>query len=258
MMKTYFLWICLLSGLIQSCAINSNMVFKTPLDSDFSLDTLFHAPEEKDVIVPFDELDFKLITNNGDGLLQAFSSFSGTSSSGVINAPLAYSVKENGNVLLPLLGDVRVEGLTIEDCEDSLRIWYAKHFREPFVQLKVITRRVIFFSGNGNDIRAVPLAHSNTRLIEVLASVGGISERGKANRVKLLRKYDNEWKVFMIDLSTIENLKFADIIVKENDYIYVEPRPYILKEVIKETGPVFTLVSLFSSSVLLWAVISGN
>jgi polysaccharide export outer membrane protein len=95
-------------------------------------------------------------------------------------------------------------------------------------------------------------------LIEVLASVGGISERGKANRVKLLRKYDNEWKVFMIDLSTIENLKFADIIVKENDYIYVEPRPYILKEVIKETGPVFTLVSLFSSSVLLWAVISGN
>jgi polysaccharide export outer membrane protein len=255
-MKAYILWISLLAGLMQSCAINSNMMFKTPLDSDFSLDTLLNAPEEKDVIVPFDELDFKLITNNGDGLLQAFSSFSGTSSNSVINAPLTYSVKENGNVLLPLLGDVKVEGLTIQACEDSLRNWYAKHFRDPFVQLKVITRRVIFFSGVGNDMRAVPLLHSNTRLMEILASVGGIPERGRANRVKLLRRYGNDWKVFMIDLSTIENLKFADIIVKENDYIYIEPRPYIMKEVLKESGPVISLVSLFSSVVLFWSVIS--
>jgi polysaccharide export outer membrane protein len=245
------LCLAMLLLLIQSCRINSNMMFKTPLDSDFSLDTLLHAPEEKDVIVPFDELDFKLVTNNGDGLLQAFSTTSGNSASGVINAPFTYSVKENGRVLLPLLGDVEVKGLTIEQCEDSLRFWYTKHFRDPFVQLRVTTRRVIFFSGMGNDVRAIPLVHSDTRLIEILSTVGGIPERGKANRIKLLRKYGEEWKVFMIDLSTIENLKFADIILKENDYIYIEPRPYLLRELLKELTPVLSLVSTSLSFIVL-------
>lgn len=258
MKKTIYIVLCIMVVVLQSCRINNNMMFKTPMDSDFSLDTLFHVPEERDVIVPFDELDFKLVTNNGDGLLQAFTTYSGANAYGVVNAPFTYSVKENGNVLLPLLGEVRVQGLTIEGCEDSLRNWYSKHFRDPFVQLRVTTRRVVFFSGVGNDMKSIPLLHSNTRLMEILASVGGIPERGRANRIKLLRKYGNEWKAFMIDLSTIENLKFADIVVKENDYIYVEPRPYIVKEVLKESGPVFSLVSLFTSVILFWTVISGN
>ncbi len=177
-----------LSGVFTGCGINNNMLFKTPVDSDFSLDTLGYVPEEKSVIVPNDELDFKLVTNNGDGLLQAFTTFSGVGSTGVVNASFAYRVKENGYVLLPLLGEVKVQDLSIEQCEDSLRVWYSKHFRDPFVQLRVTTRRVVFFSGSGVDLRAIPLVNSETRLMDVLASVGGIPERGKASRVKLLRK----------------------------------------------------------------------
>lgn len=233
-------------------------MFKSPVDSDFSLDTLLNVPEEKDVIMPFDELDFKLVTNNGDGLLQAFSTISGTTVNGVVNAPFTYTVMENGNVLLPLLGEVKVSDLTIEQCEDSLRGWYGVHFREPFVQLRVTTRRVVFFTGVGSDMKAIPLMHRNTKLIEILSAAGGIPERGRANRIKLLRKFDGEWKVFMIDLSTIENINLTDIIVKENDYIYVEPRPYIVREILKESGPFLTLISLGTNFILLWKVISGN
>jgi polysaccharide export outer membrane protein len=254
----FLLSIAVLSGLFTGCGINNNMLFKTPVDSDFSLDTLLNVPIEKSVIVPNDELDFKLVTNNGDGLLQAFTSFSGVGSTGVVNASFSYRVKENGFVLLPLLGEVKVQDLTVEQCEDSLRVWYSKHFRDPFVQLRVTTRRVVFFSGSGVDLRAIPLVNSETRLIDVLAAVNGIPERGKASKVKLLRKYGDEWKVFMIDLSTIENLKFVDIIVRENDYIYVEPRPYILREVIKESGPVVSIVSIFSTTLFFIAAITGN
>jgi polysaccharide export outer membrane protein len=255
---TFLICITVITGFFTGCGINNNMLFKTPIDSDFSLDTLLNVPEEKSVIVPNDELDFKLVTNNGDGLLQAFSSFSGATASGVVNTNFSYRVKDNGYVLLPLLGDVKVQDLSIEQCEDSLRVWYSKHFRDPFVQLRVATKRVVFFSGSGADIKAIPLVKNDTRLMDLLASVGGIPDRGKASRVKLLRKYGNEWKVFMIDLSTIENLKFVDIVLKENDYIYVEPKANILREFLKEASPVASLFSLFTSSIILFTLISGN
>ncbi len=259
-MRTFIYLVLLMFSLetFTSCGINNNMLFKTPVDSDFSLDTLLNVPEEKSVIVPNDELDFKLVTNNGDGLLQAFTSISGASASGLVNANFSYRVKDNGYVLLPLLGEVKVQDLSIEQCEDSLRFWYGKHFRDPFVQLRVTTRRVVFFSGSGSDLKAIPLMGRDTRLMEVLASVGGIPDRGKASRIKLLRKYGNEWKVFMIDLSTVENLKFVDIIVRENDYIYVEPRPYILREILKESAPVTGLFTILSSTILLITVLAGK
>jgi len=254
----YILSIVVCAGLGSSCAINNNMLFKTPVDSDFSLDTLLNVPEERSVIVPNDELDFKLVTNNGDGLLQAFTSISGVTASGVVNTNFSYRVKDNGYVLLPLLGEVKVQDLTIEECEDSLRVWYGKHFRDPFVQLKVTTRRVVFFSGAGTDMKAIPLINRDTRLMDILASVGGIPDRGRASRIKLLRKYGNEWKVFMIDLSTMDNLKFVDIIVRENDYIYVEPRPYIVREILKESAPITGILSIVSSTILLLTVLTGK
>jgi polysaccharide export outer membrane protein len=49
--------------------------------------------------------------------------------------------------------------------------------------------------------------------------------------------------VYTIDLSTIEGLKYSDMIVQANDYIYVEPRPNLVRGVLAEFTPVITGIS---------------
>ncbi len=87
--------------------------------------------------------------------------------------------------------------------------------------------------------------------MEVLAEVGGIAGRGKANTVKLMRKVNGVRKVYILDMSVIEGLKYADMIVQANDYIYIEPVPELGREILKDVTPI---VSLITSAAVIIAI----
>ena len=142
--------------------------------------------------------------------------------------------------------------MTIQECEDFL-IQKFDSYQDPFVQVKVTNQRVIVFPGNGSDAKVIPLLNSNTTLMEAIAQAGGITDRGKASTIKLMRKINGERVVYGIDLSTIEGLKYVDMIVQANDYIYVEPTPELAKEISKDVVPI---VSILSSALLIFTAIS--
>ena len=130
---------------------------------------------------------------------------------------------------------------------------FSGEYVEPFVQVKVTNQRVIVFPGNGSDAKVIPLMNSNTTLMEALAQAGGITDRGKANTIKLMRKVDGKRVVYGIDLSTMDGLQYVDMIVQANDYIYVEPTPEIGKQVAQNVVPI---VSLISSAIVIISAIN--
>jgi len=67
-----------------------------------------------------------------------------------------------------------------------------------------------------------------------------------------MRKIDGERFIYTLDLSTIDGLKYVDMIVQANDYIYVEPTPELGKEISEDIVPV---VSLISSAVFILSAI---
>jgi polysaccharide export outer membrane protein len=89
--------------------------------------------------------------------------------------------------------------------------------------------------------------------MEVIALAGGIAERGKSEKVKLMRVENGIRKVYTMDLSSIDGLKYADLIVQANDYIYVEPREQVAKEFLNNSAPI---LSLFSSVLVIFTVIT--
>ena len=62
-------------------------------------------------------------------------------------------------------------------------------------------KRVIVFPGNGSDAKVIPLTNNNTTLTEAIAMAGGITDRGRANHIKVMRRVGSERKVYKIDLS---------------------------------------------------------
>ena len=52
---------------------------------------------------------------------------------------------------------------------------------------------------------------------------GGLADKGRAARIKLIRGDLADPEVYLIDLATIEGISQADIILQANDIIYVEP-----------------------------------
>lgn len=227
--------------IIQGCSVNSNLMWKQEKGVEVNSDRIPLHPEEEYKLSVDDKIVFNITTNNGAILIESMSGLSTEQAQS--NNMIEYLIRKDGTVELPKLGKVIVAGLTIEACEDTLVSRYSTEYQEPFVQVRITNQRVIVFPGNGSDARVIPLLNINTTLMEAIAQAGGITDRGKANTVKLMRKVKGEREVYVMDLSVIEGLKYADMVVQANDYIYVEPAAELSKEVASDILPIVSLVS---------------
>ena len=238
--------------LFQQCGINSNIMFKSPKGEHAHSDTIPMTPMADYQISVDDKLTFSLSTNNGTKIIE---SLSGIKNEGISSSNTSeYIVRKTGLVELPILGEVLVAGLTISECEDTLQKLFSKEYQEPFVQVKITNQRVIVFPGNGSDAKVIPLINSNTTLMEAIAAAGGITEIGKANTIKLMRKEKGLRKIYTIDLSNVEGLKYVDMVVQANDYIYIEPNAELAKEALKEIAPI---ISILSSALVIFTVFTN-
>lgn len=247
-MKIFFFITILTLLFTTSCSVNSHVMLKTP--RDFVFDTPPENPQEEYIISANDILNFKLYSNNGFIIIDLASGTSGGSST--FGQTINYQVDYKGITNFPILGEIKVSDLTIKQTISLLEELYADYYVDPFIQLDVINKRVVVFPGTGSDASVVTLANNNTKLIEVLGSVGGISKKGKAARIKILRESKEKREIYLVDLSTIDGIKDADMIVQANDIIYVEPVPDIAKEILADITPV---LSLFSSALVTWIAI---
>jgi len=248
--KTLAVFVLFITGfLIQSCGVNSNVMFKEAKD-EVKYDSIPLNPTEDYKISIDDKITFTLTTNNGTEIIEKLSGISEDKGGASMTE---YIVRSNGEAELPVIGKTKLAGLTVEQAEDTLVKLYSGEYVDPFVQVKVTNQRVIVFPGNGSDAKVIPLLNSNTTLMEALAQAGGITDRGKANTIKLMRKVDGKRVVYGIDLSTMDGLQYVDMIVQANDYIYVEPTPEIGKQVAQNIVPI---VSLISSAIVIISAIN--
>lgn len=241
---------------LGSCGVNSNLMFKEQKGDDKVVhitDSIPKYPQKDYTISPDDKIAFSMATKHGSPIVENISGINTGDNAASAGGIVEYIVRSDGRVELPVIGKVFVQGLTIEQLEDTLELKYSRDYKDPFVQARITNQRVIVFPGNGSDAVVVSLENANTTLMEALAKAGGITDRGKASSIKIIRLVDGQRVAYAIDLSTMAGLKYVDMIVQANDYIYVEPTPELAKEIASDVVPV---VSLLSSAIFIISAIS--
>lgn len=187
-----------------------------------------------------DKISFSVATNNGENLINPVS---GTAATLAQNSGGEYTVEYDGTVKLPIIGRVKVSGMTVRETEKFLEDSYSKYFNEPFVQLKITNSKIILFLGGaGGAASVMTLTKPNTTLFEAIAQAGGISD-GKSFKIKLIRGDLKNPQIYLIDLSTLEGVKKANLVLQANDIIYVEPRNKYPEKFLATITPYLSLVS---------------
>ena len=195
-------------------------------------------------LAPNDLLQINVFTNNGEKIIDPIGLENSRSGS---KTELIYMIEHDGLIKLPVLGRTLIGGMTLREAESFLEQKYSVYFNSPFVQLKVINNRVtIFPGGQGSQAMVVILDNPNTTLFEALAKAGGIQD-GKAHKIKLIRGDLKKPQVFLIDLSTIDGMTNANMVLQANDIIYVQPRNKVPQKIIENLAPYLTILT----SVLL-------
>jgi len=224
-MKKYALQLSIICMLLLagSCQINPSVMFKVPKNYEYANDQTIGGVEYR--ISANDIIGFSIYTNDGFKLIDlttaATSVTSQINSSGVNNPEnmTNFIVEPDGLVKLPMLGKITIAGFTVREAEKMLEKEYATFYTKPFVTIRVLNRRVMVFTGTGGAGKVVNLSNENTHLIEALALAGGLTETGKAFKIKLIRGDLRNPKVMLIDLSTIEGMKKNNLLLQANDII---------------------------------------
>ncbi len=151
-----------------------------------------------------------------------------------------YTVNEQGNILLPVIGFQEVEGKTLREASDAITKAYEKYYKNPAVDIYFSNLRTYVYKGNQASV--VQLNRTQTDLYEVLAQAGGLHQMYKLKQVKILRKHQGKRHIIWADLRKLKSWEHPALIVHADDVIYLERRS--LYYIITEIQPYTTVIAL--------------
>lgn len=249
----------LLPFLLASCkAYKQDILFK--LDENFGPEDLrqpLSQAMENYRLQVNDIFGMELFTNKGERIVdpnfEMLSQGGGVGGQNMMNRRMYdYIIQVDGTVKLPLVGLVKVVGLTVLEAEQVLQQAYDAYYKESFVRLTVNNQRVVVLGANGGAV--IPLTNDNTSLVEILALYGGLNMGAKAQNIKLIRGDLKNPEVYQIDLSTVHGMRTSIMEVEPGDIIYVEPWRRAWRQSIQDLSPV---LGITSSMLALFVVIQN-
>ena len=188
-------------------------------------------PEDKISIVvnssnPMLEQQFTLTSRgNSNNILGAETLPSTVSSSGSGSSIIAYTVDEQGTIDFPVLGKIRVEGMTREEVAAYIkeRLIARELVSDPIVTVEYVNMSVNVL-GEVSSPGNVPITKDHFTVIDALAKSGDLTINGNRRAVMVSRNNNGVNEVYQIDLTDMQKTMLSDgYYLQQNDLVYVTP-----------------------------------
>ena len=240
--------VLLTSFAMLSCgSYRNNIMFRVPASD--ALNTEAKNAESNYLIQPGDLITLQVYTNDGERLIDPdFHLTQETPSQGnptTAKPTRSYLVDDNSSVKLPMVGEVKIAGLSIREAEEHLQNAYSEFYEKPFVTVDFQNKRIIILGAPGGKV--VPLTNNQVTLAEVLAMAEGIDNDANATNIRILR--GNEMMV--ADFSTFDGYQKGNILMKPGDIVYVEPIRRPFAESIRDYAPLMTILASITTLVVV-------
>lgn len=138
------------------------------------------------------------------------------------NPNIGYVVNQRGEIKLPLVGNMKVSGLTTDELRTQLQRTLLTYLREPTVNVRILNFKVSVF---GDVLRPDVYSVANGErltLPEALAMAGDLNITG-LREVLLIRERNGKREYVPLDLKSKNIFNSPYYYLKNNDMIYVQP-----------------------------------
>lgn len=180
--------------------------------------TVLVTSKDQQLSAPFNLVTFNNTLNR--------SSLNGTGALNGNSYTQYYTVSQEGEINMPVLGKVKVAGLTraqIEDKVTELIMVSENGFKDPTVTVDYAN---LYVKALGEFARpgAIPIDRDQFTLMDAIAKAGDLTVFGNRRNVKVFRMENDSEKVYEVDLTNRKALlQSPAYMLQQNDVIYVEP-----------------------------------
>lgn len=140
------------------------------------------------------------------------------------NVMQKYLVDNDGSIDFPVLGSIKVSGLTKKELEAYLRGRLSAYLKdEPLVNVRMVNYKISVL-GEVARPNTYTITNEKVNVLEALALAGDLTIYGKRKNVKLMRESGNgERGVYILDLTDKNLINSPYFYLQQNDVLYVEP-----------------------------------
>lgn len=131
-----------------------------------------------------------------------------------------YEVEADSTIALPVLGRIKIAGLSRSEASRHLELLYRKELKDPIIELKVLNLKVTIL-GEVRLQGTYNLVKDHTLLTEVIGAAGGLTDKANSKNIKIIRRDPQAGQVVELDLTDIQTLSDPASMLQNNDIIYV-------------------------------------
>lgn len=146
---------------------------------------------------------------------------------GIYNSNEVYGkwvlVDDEGFVILPQIGKVKLGELTIKEAEVKLTEIYSKFIVNPVLVVKVLNKEVVVLGEVKNPGNYILDKEINT-VTELLGRAGGTDFYANKKQITIIRGTGKEAKRMVIDLTKMDEYRHTALILQSGDILYVPTR----------------------------------
>ena len=236
-MIRFWLFFLVVIILLSSCVSNRKYVYlqkgdlginaqKNTVVRNYAIDSFVYKVQPNDIL----SVKVKSLT---DKEFDFFADYGGSNQSGNLSNSasallIGELVDDEGNIPLPVLGSVKVGGLSVLEIQDTLQRIATRYFESPVVKVRLLNYRITIL-GEVNKEGSVTLGNNRVSLLEAVGLAGGLGELADRANVKLIRQNGNEAEVIYLNLLDETLVNSPYYYVYQNDVLIVPPlkqRPF--------------------------------
>jgi polysaccharide biosynthesis/export protein len=138
-------------------------------------------------------------------------------------------VDVNGDIELPRIGKIHVEGLKKSELEAAIRSKLEGQLNQPIVLVRFMNFRITVLGEVGAPgILTIPT--ERLTILEAVGMAGGVTEYGQIKNVKILRENNGVRELGILDLTSQDIFTSPYYQLQQNDVVLVDQTRYKLRQ----------------------------
>lgn len=151
-----------------------------------------------------------------------FNVFKGVMTNGSRPEQLDYIIDKKGNIDFPVLGEVKLLGLTPEETKIMLKEKLEPYLKDPIINIRLVNFTVTVL-GQVNKPGTYFVNGEQITVLEAIGLANDLNIKGMRKNVLVIRDFNGTKVYTRIDLTTKDALNSPVYYLTQNDVVYVEP-----------------------------------
>lgn len=213
--------------LVSSCVPRQKIVYFQELENFVSEDNIeparFKPNDMVSIIVTASNLEsvipFNLLsTVRPIAGIRTTGNFTGSTTS----MEIPYMVNSEGEIEFPVLGTIKIEGMSTKELKDYLQNELKEYVKDPIINIRFLNFTVTIL---GEVMRpgTYPITGERVSLPEAIGIAGDLSIFGRRDNVLIVREVGGKKIYKYLDLREADVLNSDFYYLQQHDIVYVEP-----------------------------------